>query len=757
MIERSLLLDLYAAFHKSGQVVDLACAGTGIEPEDFAFVSIVGGREPVTPTAISREFGLSLSTVLFRATRNVELGFVERVTNPQDGRSFLLRLTPEGRRAWQRAGKNLRKAVDSLDKRLAAAGGRDPAGARASCRPRSTRSWPKARSPPADSLASVRLFARLFRLIWGAEVDAAAPAAARRLVRRHRRASPPAGRSSASGRSRSSARARQQLGVAYLIAAVAGFAAGYLGGHLSDYVGRRPMILLGWALLAATFLAYTFVGHHVLLGLGLGLARRGRRLDRRRRRPGDGRRPRPARAPRGRLCVRSGREQPRRRLRPADRRRAADRAALVRLLRSASPCSALVAIAIGYRFLPRTGAYAPTEPPSAARSAVIRRDHAFLLFLVSAGLAYLVYVAYETVIPIAAVNSYGISPVGLGLHRDHQPALVTLFQLRRHALDVRLVSRPQARGGDAADGRSLLLLLVTAPPRCSCWCCSSSSSARCSGCRPRRRSSPGSLPRTSAARTWAPSGAWARSASRSARSPASAARRVRRQRGLVLLRRGLARRRRDRPRGRPWRFEAAGNARRGRVLAAAVSSRDNRLGAIPEPGGNVRFRVWAPNARSVDVRIGDESHALEGEANGVFAGVLRASPGDDYLLRPRRRPGAARSVLALPASRATRARRESSSCLRRVRRGLSLEELVVYELHVGTFSRGGDVRRSRALPARAARAGRHGDRADAGRDLPRASGAGATTASTRTRRIPPTAGRTGSRGSSRPRTARGWA
>ena len=119
MVQRSLLLDLYAAFHKSGPVVDRACAGTGIEPEDFAFVSIVGGREPVTPTAISREFGLSLSTVLFRATRNVELGLVERVTNPQDGRSFLLRLTPKGRRAWQRAGKNLRRAVDSLDKRLA--------------------------------------------------------------------------------------------------------------------------------------------------------------------------------------------------------------------------------------------------------------------------------------------------------------------------------------------------------------------------------------------------------------------------------------------------------------------------------------------------------------------------------------------------------------------------------------------------------------------------------------------------------------
>ncbi len=119
-----------------------------------------------------------------------------------------------------------------------------------------------------------------------------------------------------------------------------------------------------------------------------------------------------------------------------------------------------------------------------------------------------------------------------------------------------------------------------------------------------------------------------------------------------------------------------------------MSWRDNRLGAIPEPGGNVRFRVWAPKARSVDVRIGDESHALEGEANGVFAGVLRASRGDDYLyvldggralpdpcsrFQPQGNDGPSR-IVELPGA---------------VRRGLALEELVVYELHVGTFSREG--------------------------------------------------------------------
>ena len=118
MRKRSLLLDVYATYHKSGQLVDLACEGTGITPEDFAFVSIVGGREPVTPTEVAREFGLSLSTVLFRATRNVELGFVERVDNPDDGRSFLLRLTPKGVTAWRAAGERLGKIVASLDRRL---------------------------------------------------------------------------------------------------------------------------------------------------------------------------------------------------------------------------------------------------------------------------------------------------------------------------------------------------------------------------------------------------------------------------------------------------------------------------------------------------------------------------------------------------------------------------------------------------------------------------------------------------------------
>jgi maltooligosyltrehalose trehalohydrolase len=112
------------------------------------------------------------------------------------------------------------------------------------------------------------------------------------------------------------------------------------------------------------------------------------------------------------------------------------------------------------------------------------------------------------------------------------------------------------------------------------------------------------------------------------------------------------------------------------------------LGAIPRADGTTSFRVWAPHANEVAVRIGGESRALEAGADGVFEGVLRAMPGDDYAFvldggrelpdpcsrsQPTGVAGPSR-IVDVPAVR---------------RRGLALDDLVVYELHVGTFSEEG--------------------------------------------------------------------
>jgi len=114
------------------------------------------------------------------------------------------------------------------------------------------------------------------------------------------------------------------------------------------------------------------------------------------------------------------------------------------------------------------------------------------------------------------------------------------------------------------------------------------------------------------------------------------------------------------------------------------------LGALCLPSGRVRFGVWAPNARSVGVRLEDD-HALTDTGGGIWAGEVAASAGADY-----------RFVLdggdAWPdpcsrwqpeGVRGTSRVLDTSAFALAPGPELSLDELVLYELHVGTFSREG--------------------------------------------------------------------
>jgi maltooligosyltrehalose trehalohydrolase len=112
------------------------------------------------------------------------------------------------------------------------------------------------------------------------------------------------------------------------------------------------------------------------------------------------------------------------------------------------------------------------------------------------------------------------------------------------------------------------------------------------------------------------------------------------------------------------------------------------LGAIPVDDETVEFRVWAPRAETVAVRMRDNDHALAPADDGTWSTRAPAREGDDYDF-------VLDGVGAFPdpCSRFQPEGVRGPSRIVNTRRfdiapgpELPLEELVLYELHVGTFT-----------------------------------------------------------------------
>jgi maltooligosyltrehalose trehalohydrolase len=117
------------------------------------------------------------------------------------------------------------------------------------------------------------------------------------------------------------------------------------------------------------------------------------------------------------------------------------------------------------------------------------------------------------------------------------------------------------------------------------------------------------------------------------------------------------------------------------------------LGAVPLGDGRTEFRVWAPKAKeSVAIRLaGQGEQVLEPEGYGLYSDVLEAAPGEDYyvLLDGKRRPDPCSRFqprgLRGPSRVVDVGAFEWTAEAPRV----APEDLVVYEMHVGTFSEEG--------------------------------------------------------------------
>ena len=219
------------------------------------------------------------------------------------------------------------------------------------------------------------------------------------------------------------------LAFAYLIGAVLAGGTGYVGGHWSDRLGRRPLILAGWTAEALVPLGLLAVGSHVWAGLALlallpVFGSLGNAADQ---------------AMVADLVAPERQEAAYASVRVAANLGVTIGPPIGGLLLVGGHWShlwlgtvalATAAATIAWRFVPRGGAYAPEGPPQRGSFAVIVRDRPFLLFMVASMFATMTYIATETLLPISATTTHHLAPAVWGFVMILNPLLVTLFQLR---------------------------------------------------------------------------------------------------------------------------------------------------------------------------------------------------------------------------------------------------------------------------------------------------------------------------------------
>ena len=301
-------------------------------------------------------------------------------------------------------------------------------------------------------------FARLFRLVWGGDVDRALrPVLAVSLV------------GSIAGASaypflgiwaiKELHAPQSTLAVAYLVGAVLAGVGGYIGGHLSDRVGRRPLILLGWGFQALVPLLLLSVGDHVYWGLALlallpvfgslgGAADQAMVAD---------------------LVAPERQEAAYAAVRVAANLGVTIGPVIGGLLLIGGHWSHLwlgtlvlsaAGFVIAFRYIPRGGAYAPVGPPQRGSFGVIIRDTPFLLFMLSSVFATMTYVATETLLPISATTTHNLAPAAWGVLMVVNPLLVTVFQLRLTRWTARIPSSVKLGVAMPMMGLPFLLLNV---------------------------------------------------------------------------------------------------------------------------------------------------------------------------------------------------------------------------------------------------------------------------------------------------------
>lgn len=116
----NVLFSVWLVARSASALLDQTLEPSGLTADEYAIYSLLAKDRAKTPSELARWMAAPATTVSSHVKRFEARGHVDRVPNPDDGRSYLLRLTAAGRRVHRRAAALFAPALDRVTDALGA-------------------------------------------------------------------------------------------------------------------------------------------------------------------------------------------------------------------------------------------------------------------------------------------------------------------------------------------------------------------------------------------------------------------------------------------------------------------------------------------------------------------------------------------------------------------------------------------------------------------------------------------------------------
>jgi DNA-binding MarR family transcriptional regulator len=110
----NVLLQTFRTVDAVRELMAEVVAGSGVTADEWAVLSAIGVLGPVSPTELAARLRIPPTTISRYVSGLVDAGLAVRSTNPDDGRSYLLELTPAARDVVALVQPRMRAALDRL-------------------------------------------------------------------------------------------------------------------------------------------------------------------------------------------------------------------------------------------------------------------------------------------------------------------------------------------------------------------------------------------------------------------------------------------------------------------------------------------------------------------------------------------------------------------------------------------------------------------------------------------------------------------